>query len=148
MKPLDFSGRTPVLAKKSIWAAGAESESTVDWPTRDECKYEGEQQARQGLLRRFPLSKEHKLKAIDRSEMVNAGQEDEVEKMERGERAMPWRIKEAAKVEKFDETMLGFEDRVNKGLEKFEKRNRHVQRVDEAEVLNNGWLGNDLFDEI
>jgi hypothetical protein len=148
MKPLDFSGRTPVLAVKSIWATGADEDSKIDWPPRDELKSEGEQRARQGLHRRFPLPKEHKLKAIDRSEMVNAGQIDEVEKMERGELTMPWRMKEPAKVEKFDDTKLGWADRVSKGLEKYEKRNKHYQKVDEAATLERGWLGRDLFDEL
>ena len=148
MKPLDFSGRTRVLAEKSIWAAGTEAESKVDWPTRDELKYEGEQQARQGRKRRLPLPKEHKLKGIDRSEMVNAGQEDQVKKMERGEMSMPWRMKEIAKVVKFDDTKLGLQDRVNKGLEKPEKTDGHVQWVEEETVFQNGWLGNDLLNEL
>lgn len=140
-------GSTTVLSKKSIWTAGAE-ETSVCWPTREECKYEGEQQARQGLPRKLPLPKENKLKEIDRSEMMCSGQAEEVAKMERGERVMPWRTKEVSKVEKFDETELGRRDRVKKGLERYHTPERkRVEQIDDAELREKGWLG-DLLDEL
>jgi hypothetical protein len=140
---------TAVLGKKSIWAPGAEDESQVGWPTREEYKYEGEQQARQGLPRRLPLPKENKLREIDRSEMMNSGEGEEVAKMEKGERMMPWRMKEIAKVEKFDETKMGKEDRVIKGSERYEPPKREtVQQIDDEDMREKGWLGADLLDEL
>ena len=152
MKPMDFSG-TAVLAQRSIWGVGPEMEGAAakegaDWPTREEMKWEGENQARQCLERRLPLPRENKLRDIDRSEMMNSGAEEEVGKMERGDTPIPWRMKKVIDVEKFDETVRGREDRIRKGLKPFERENEErAEKISAEDMLEKGWLGKDLLDE-
>jgi hypothetical protein len=132
---------TAVLCKKSIWVAGAE-ESSVVWPSREELKWEGETQARQGLWRKLPLPKENKLKGTDRTEMISVGRGEDVEKMERGELVIPFQMKEVAEMDKFDETILGSRDRVTNALEIFQPNApEKVEEIDEAEVRAKGLLG-------
>ena len=149
MKEMDYAG-TAVLGEKSVWGLGAGGEREgADWPTREELKFEGEGRAKQGLLRRLPLPRENRLKEVDRSEMVNSGAEGEAAKMERGEMAIPWRMKKVVGFETFDETTMGKEDRMGEDLESFERKNRErAEKIEVEAIVEKAWLGKDLLDEL
>lgn len=149
--------RTAVLAETSIWGIPDEGpkewEDAVHWPCREELKVDGEMQIRQGQPRKLPLPKLNKLKAIDRSEMVNSGEasKEEVEKMEKWLVSMPFRMKEIASVEVFDRTEFGMADRYAnaKGLEPMPNAMKGEVRaaVLEWEVREECLLGH-LLDEL
>ena len=154
MKPLEFAG-TAVLAERSIWGVEVDGatkdvrQESMVWPTREEMKYEGEQRARQGIERRLPLPRENRLKEIDRSEMMNGGAGEEVERMECGEMAIPWRMRKFAGFEAFDRTGLGTQDRVRNSLEPFEEvEKQHASQISDGSALNKGWLGKGSLDEL
>lgn len=148
------SNRTTVLAEKSIWVAPGSKKDEAHcaedggWPIREESKWEGEGQVKQGLVRHFPLPKEDKLSAAARENMLRSGQWNELVKMNRGESAIPFGMKQVKKVYTFDETDLGKLDRAMMRLQILEPTNlEKLEETTDEEALGNGLLRKDLFDE-
>ncbi len=155
-------GMTAVLSMKSVWAPdyglgsalGAHEvkedqedrlkdvQARVYWPAREELKSSGEALFRRNHPRRLPLPRLNKVRKINRSVMASSDRWANFLKMEKGEVAIPFRMKEIKKLEDWDRKCLTAVWDRKKWL------TVDIQVIKDEDMIERGWLGADLLAEL